>query len=376
MTGVRFLTLGEAVASTQWAQLCGPVDLFCTPEWLAVEQSRCGPWVPRTHGCLAYVEDDRILAGVTLQQFDATVDDETVRLDKMFTEDSGVGLLSGPQLAQALQPSLMCGGWFNSKVLTLPGIWPGAVTARRDLVSAAVATAHGWNSAAVFFPYVDAADTALRSVLRDAGFLEFPAPARHVFECDHPSYDDYLASLRSRRRTRLRKELRAAEESGLSTGHTALDHSTVERVAWLAHRLERKYGQVSTQEQLTEWFSEIARHTEGIVFTAAHGDGPVVGMSMWIRQQDRLYGFHAGFDYEQSGGLPLYSLVGYHLPMQYGCSRSDVAALEYGISADEAKLLRGTSALPQVLCVRPQSPRARAVLGRPPVPPHPRPAGA
>lgn len=363
MIGTDLVSLGHAAACGRWAQMCGPADLFSSPPWLAVEREGVGPWVPRANGCLVHADGKTILAGLTVQQFDLDVDDETVRLDKMFPADSIVLTHPAHELAEAMQPSLMCGTWFNSTVLTAPAL-PADQTAqaRRELIDAAVDLGRDWQAAAVFFPFVNAADTGLRSTLQDAGFIEFAAPDRHVFDCGHSNYDEFVTSLRSRRRTRLRKEIANIERSGLQTGHTSMTDSIVGHIALLAHRLEEKYEQRSTHEQMKTWFSAIARHTDAIVFTAAKVDGPPVAMSMWIRHQDRLYGFHAGFDYEHCHGLPLYSLVGYHLPMRFACAHPDISVLEYGVGSDEAKLLRGTTALPQVLCVKPLSPRSRQIL--------------
>nr|WP_168720830.1 GNAT family N-acetyltransferase [Streptomyces sp. SAT1]ANO42694.1 hypothetical protein A8713_036205 [Streptomyces sp. SAT1] len=358
----RLLDLARAAALPSWAALCGPADLFCAPRWLAVEQDKVGPWVPAAHGCLVAGEDDDLTAGLTVLAFDRAVDDDTCRLDKMVRELPDARHLPADELADALLPSLMCGGWFNSTVLTRPGAdAQEAAAARRGLIDEAVATARHQGGRAVFFPFLDAGDTALRDDLRRAGFRELAAPARHVLDADHRDHEAYLAALPSRRRVRIRKELRLFSEAGAVTGHTALDGSNVERVAALAHNLERKYEQTSTLGQLTEWFEAIAKHVPASVFTAEL-DGRLFAMTLWLHHEDRLYGFHAGFDYDIGRGLPMYSVIGYHLPIAHACSDPAVKVLEYGTSADHAKLLRGTRAMPQLLAVKPLTPRAEAVL--------------
>lgn len=368
---VRTLSLVEAGKLSSWAALCGSADLFCTPKWLAVEEAAVGPWVPTAARCLAVAapasgaapgaagDDERLLAGMTVQRFGRSVDDDTVRLDKMLVPGAGT---SARELADVLLPSLMCGGWFNSRVLTAPGLpEPQLPSARRSLISAAIGTARSWDCPAVFLPYVDAGDRGLRRDLRAAGFTEFPAPARHLFDCDHPGHAAYVETLPSRRKVRLRKELRRFAQAGVVTAHSPLDGSNVERIAALAHSLEQKYEQVCSQEQLTEWFTAIAAHTAATVFTAAL-DGRLFAMSMWLRHEERLYGFHAGFDYEVGAGLPMYAVVGYHLPIAYACAEPGLRTMEYGISADEAKLLRGTEAMPQVLAVKPLTGPAERAL--------------
>ncbi|GGN13691.1 hypothetical protein GCM10011609_62840 [Lentzea pudingi] len=332
------LSLAEAAASPAWASLCGPADLFCTPAWLEVERAGVGPWVPREAACLTWSDADGIAAGTTAQVFNGSVTDDTVRLDLM---------LPAPV---TLDRALLCGTWFNSSVLHDPVRAPAH--ARLEVAEAAVAFGASRDVDAVYFPYVDAADTDLRKALAELGFLEFPAPDRHVFPTHYADYDEFLGSLRSHRRTRLRKELSVVASANLTTAATVVDDSNVEQLSLLAHLLERKYEQQSTLDELTGWFAEIARRIEVVAFTAAPAGEDPFGMSLWLRHHDLLYGFHAGFDYSRAGGLPLYTLVGYHLPIQHACADPGLSALEYGISSDDAKRLRGTTALPQVLAVR------------------------
>jgi predicted N-acyltransferase len=316
--------------------------------------------VPRASACLTGVAGGAIVAGAVAQQFDRDVHDETVRLDKMLSREVRA---RWDDPVQALQPSLMCGTWFNSTVLTAPGLsGPERAEARRELVDAVVEQGRRWGCATVFFPFLDAADVELRAILRDAGFAEYPAPARHVFDSDVPDYETFVASLPSRKRYRLNRERAAVREAGLRTVTAALDGSTVEQAARLAHLLERKYEQRSTLDEMVAWFDAIARHTDAVVFTASRGTDPPIAMSLWIHHRDRMYGFHTGFDYDQCQGLPMYSLAGYHLPIEYACARPDIRVLEYGSSSDQAKLIRGTTSMAQVLCVKPLVERARPLL--------------
>jgi hypothetical protein len=362
MSDLKLLPLTQAASLGAWADMCGPADLFCTPGWLSVELDGSGPWVPADRGCLVATDEGQVVAGVTLQQFDLTVDDVTVRVDKMMHDNHALAASNDGELADALMPSLMCGGWFNSRVLTTSSLsGDGGRAARQAIVDEAVATGRRWGSACVFFPYVSAGEAVLCSVLEATGFARFPTLARHVFDCDYPSYAGYLDSLPSRRRTRIRGELRKLAEAGVVTSHQPLDDSIVERTAELACQLEVKHQQKTTCEQLTPWFAAIARHVPTTIFTARHS-GCIFAMSMWLHHQGRMYGFHAGFEYEVGGGLPMYSVMGYRLPIAYGCSDPGTTLLEYGISTDEAKLLRGTRAMPQFLYVKPLSGRAACIL--------------
>ncbi|MFF5336192.1 GNAT family N-acetyltransferase [Streptomyces sp. NPDC013181] len=365
MTDIQLLSLAEAQRSRDWAGLCGSADLFAHPTWLAVERTGSGPWVPAESACLALSENGRTTMGMTLQQFDTSVDDVIVRPDRMMRSHPAWRDLAEDELADTLLPSLVCGGWFNSRILARPGTPPGeARTARRALIAESVALGRDRGSATVVYPYLDAARTELRADLRDAGFVEIPAPNRHVFHSDYPSYDEYFGNVLKRKtRNQIRRELKRFDEAGVKTAHELMDDSNVEKLARLAHNLEVKYGQKSTYEHMAGWFSAIARHTRTSVFTAEL-DGRLFAMSMWVHHEGRMYGFHCGFDYEVGEGLHTYSVVVYRLPIAFACSDSGTRYLEYGVGGDHAKLTRGTEAVPQVLSVKPLTAGAEAVVAR------------
>jgi hypothetical protein len=337
----RLLSPAEAAESAAWSGLCGPADLFCTAAWLAVEMERVGPWITAEHACLLHPDN----AGLMVQKFDRSVTDITCRVDKMLA--AHLTGASAADLETALMPSAMCGGWFNSRVLATER--SGA--ARRELVDQAEEVARGWAAESIFFPYVSAEETELRAVLEEAGYARAPALARHVLSCDYPSYDDYLSALPSRRRVRIRKELRAFAEAGVVTRAQPLDEGNVRTVAELADKLELKYGQEIDPERTLLWFTAIAKNVPTTVFTAEL-DGRTFAMSMWLHHGGRMYGFHAGFDYQVGDHLPMYSVVAFHLPIAQGCADPGIDMLEYGISTDQAKLLRGTTAIPQHLYVK------------------------
>lgn len=365
MSDIRLLSLTDTERLHSWVELCGSADLFASHKWLAVERAECGPWIPTASGCLARMENQQLTAGVTLQKFDSSVDDVIIRVDKMLHSHPAWNELPGEQMADALLPSLMCGGWFNSRILEARTLSAGqGSAARREMIAEIVAVARKWGCASISFPYLDARNTELRADLRQADFSEIPGPNRHVFHSDYSSYAEYFGSqLRAKRRAAIKNELKKFNQPGVRTSHDPLDDSNVERIAELAHRLELKHDQVSTYEQIASWFSAIARNTRTTVFTAAL-EGRVFGMSMWVHHQDSMYSFHAGFDYDISRRLPAYSVVVYRLPIAFACSDRQTKYLEYGVGGDQAKLSRGCQAVPGVLCVKPLSPTAEAVVAR------------
>ena len=342
MTDIELLSIADAAKSSGWAGLCGSADLFTTGKWLAVEGSRSGPWVPADRGCLISSDGQRLIGGVTLQKFDRSVDDVIIRVDKMLKSHPAWSTLPPEELEEGLLPSLMCGGWFNSRILGAPGEQAGA--ARRDLIAAIITAGLQWESASVAFPYVDAMSIDLRADLQATGFVEIPAPNRFIFSSDYTSYEEYYSNvITAHSRHRIRTDLKKFYQDGVQVSHDPVDDSNVEQIAGLAHNLELKYGQTSTYNQIAAWFSVIAKNTQSTVFTAKSGDR-LFAMSMWIHHEDRMYGFHCGFGQGLSRGLHAYSVVVYRIPIEFACSDPGIRYLEYGIGGDQAKLWRGAKA--------------------------------
>lgn len=340
-----------------WDDLVGPSDLFASRAWFGVESARVGPWVPRADGCLVLGSRRRPDAALTLQLFDAeTVDDVTVRVDKMLARNCE-GLVGS-----ALQPSVLCGGWFNSTVLRAPRLSPSdGARACADLAAAAVEFARSVQAASVFFPYLDVCDDVLCDALNRLGFGFVETQGRHVLEIGNGTHAEYLTTLPSRKRRRIRREWGAVDAAGLTVQHHVFTPELGERAAHLAWMLEAKYGQTSSPDMLRQWFEAIAERHHVDVFVATRHDR-TVAVSLWIRHQTRMYGFHAGFDPTASAGFPLYSVIGFHAPIAFAHDTPGVTGLEYGVSSDEAKRIRGTTRHRQDLAVLPLDPRAADAL--------------
>jgi predicted N-acyltransferase len=167
-------------------------------------------------------------------------------------------------------------------------------------------------------PLLDAAAVALREVctsndissvhvnfcatdeiapLRRAGFLHRQGVQYHWQNRGYGSFDDYLAAMRSKRRTQARHELRAVASAGvvisIHEGDAIADElfepmfriylSTVEKMYWGRQYLNRRFFDLLRR-----------RWKRNLCFVAARQDGELVAGAVNVQKADVLYGRYWG----------------------------------------------------------------------------------
>ena len=133
--------------------------------------------------------------------------------------------------------------------------------------------------------------------LRDAGFLHRQGVQYHWRNPGYDGFDDYLAGLRSKRRTQARRELRAVREAGVTIaaleGAAIPDalfapmhdiyRSTVDKFVW-----GRPYLTAAFFEALRE------RWKNNLCFVAAHRAGRLIAGAINVQKAGVLYGRYWG----------------------------------------------------------------------------------
>ncbi|MFJ3997710.1 GNAT family N-acetyltransferase [Streptomyces parvus] len=169
--------------------------------------------------------------------------------------------------------------------------------------------------------------------------------AESVLRLNVPDWDGYVAALASRKRVRLRRELRDYAEAGFTTvirhGADALTGSVVD----LQVALRAKYGLPGGRARVERDFDAI-RETVGdscLVFTAER-DGEALGFVLCLRAGNALYARTAGFDEDRARGV--YFSLTYHEAVRWSLANG-VREIWYGLAAYEAKRLRGCDIEPR-----------------------------
>jgi predicted N-acyltransferase len=158
------------------------------------------------------------------------------------------------------------------------------------------------------------------------------------------SFDDYLESLRSKRRNQVRRERRAVAEEGVEiTAYTgdeipdalfptmyALYRATVDRLPWGQRYLGRTFFALA---------AERLRHR--LCFVVARHEGKIVAGTFNVRKGDALYGRYWGAKREIRH---LHFNVCYYAAIEY-CIAHGLRRFEPG-AGGEFKVLRGFDATP------------------------------
>lgn len=166
--------------------------------------------------------------------------------------------------------------------------------------------------------------------------------AESVLECSGESWEDYLASLSSRRRSRVLRERRAYEGSGVNSeirsGPDALGDDLIEMRA----NLRVRHGMPPERERSAAEFEALARWCgDRVVVNRAWRDGAVVGFVVLLLDGDTVYARTAGFDYERlSPHHYCYFNLVYYDVLEWGLPRG-LRRLELGLAAYPAKRTRG-----------------------------------
>ncbi|WP_335938781.1 GNAT family N-acetyltransferase [Streptomyces sp. PTD5-9] len=169
--------------------------------------------------------------------------------------------------------------------------------------------------------------------------------AESVLRLDAWDWDGYLAALASRKRVRLRRELRDYREAGFTTvirqGADALTDSVVD----LQVALRAKYGLPGGRARVQRDFDAI-RETVGdsCLVVSAEREGETLGFVLYLRSGQALYGRTAGFDEDRARGV--YFSLTYHETVRWSLANG-VREIWYGLAAYEAKRLRGCDIEPR-----------------------------
>jgi len=297
----------------------------------------------------------------------AVVDDENGRL----LGGVPLSVLPGPNENPRYDVFELCGAPRDDRRRWLPQLVAGGRSGyagallRRDpqaagaLVAAIASRAAGCGSACA--PYLARDDAELVSDGLDRVSAIVFAGTRAWLEIEWPDFDGYLASLGASRRSVVRRDLRAFEEGGLSIRRAGLA-GRVGELAPLLSNVRRKHGVWGASRAACERYMR-ACAAEGlaersVVFLCEEAC-ETIAFALAYRFGDTLTLRCVGFDYARCGGRAEYFNVLFYAPIAYA-AEAGLAALDFGVEALEAKLLRGCAAHPLWTVLAPPAGAPRA----------------
>jgi predicted N-acyltransferase len=322
------------VPRAAWDALVGDGSPFLEWDWITTLEdsgaaSRETGWLPRH---LTVWDGDRLVGGCPLYVKSHSLG-EFVFDQSWAAAAARGGIAYYPKLLAAVPFTPVSGARF----LVAPGL------ARAGVVNALAAAIENacresrLSSAHVTFCLDDEV-----AALAERGWYRRSGWQYHWTNAGFASFDDYLASLRSKRRNQVRRERRALEADGVAiTVHAGdaipdalfpvmfrLYRATIEKLPW---------GQQYLDE---DFFRLAAERLRGrLVFIVACRDGEVVAGTFNVRKGDALYGRYWGATHDIRY---LHFNVCYYAAIEH-CIAERLARFEPGAGGD-FKLLRGFDA--------------------------------
>lgn len=336
MRSVRVLGAIRDVAPAAWDGLVGDGSPFLEWRWLAtLEDSGAATaetgWSPNH---LTVWEGERLVAACPLYRKDHSLG-EFVFDQSWASAAMRAGIAYYPKLLVGVPLTPVTGARF----LTAPGTDRPALVALLAAALEEVCAAEGISSVHVNFCLPDeAAALGARGWLRRTGWQY------HWRNEGFASFDDYLASLRSKRRNQVRRELRGLTEDGVEvTAYTGDDipdelfprmfrlyKTTIDKLPWGQQYLDARFFRLAAE-----------RLRERLCFIVARQRGEVIAGTFNVVKGDALYGRYWGAVRELRY---LHFNVCYYAGIEYVIARG-LRRFEPGAGGD-FKLLRGFDATP------------------------------
>jgi len=333
---VRVLGAIRDVAPAAWDGLVGDGSPFLEWRWLAtLEDSGAATaetgWSPNH---LTVWEGERLVAACPLYRKDHSLG-EFVFDQSWASAAMRAGIAYYPKLLVGVPLTPVTGARF----LTAPGTDRPALVALLAAALEEVCAAEGISSVHVNFCLPDeAAALGARGWLRRTGWQY------HWRNEGFASFDDYLASLRSKRRNQVRRELRGLTEDGVEvTAYTGDDipdelfprmfrlyKTTIDKLPWGQQYLDARFFRLAAE-----------RLRERLCFIVARQRGEVIAGTFNVVKGDALYGRYWGAVRELRY---LHFNVCYYAGIEYVIARG-LRRFEPGAGGD-FKLLRGFDATP------------------------------
>jgi predicted N-acyltransferase len=334
---VRVLESVRDVPREAWDTLVADASPFLEWHWLAAHEEgetvgRKTGWLPQH---LTLWDDDRLVGACPLYVKGHSMG-EFVFDHTWATAAHRAGIQYYPKLLVAIPFTPVTGTRFLGRPADAPLV--------REVLAGVlerICEEHDMSSAHVNFCHDDeAAALAARGWLRRAGYQY------HWRNGGFRTFDDYLGSLRSKRRNQARRERRELAAQGVEI-RTYVGDAIARDAAPLVYRLYRSTVDDNPwgQRYLTRRFFELAleRFRDRLCLILAHRDGEVVAGTFNVQKGDALYGRYWG------ALQPLRHLhfnVCYYAAIEH-CIATGLARFEPG-AGGEFKHLRGFDATPTV----------------------------
>jgi predicted N-acyltransferase len=191
------------------------------------------------------------------------------------------------------------------------------------------------------FLFVSEFDELLMKNLENLNYTKFPNIITYYLDVNWSTFEEYLESLKNRRRRAIKREIRDCLESGVSIEEESLSENIAKKLSELEANVSTKYTHTNNKLD-PSFFINLLRYAKNNVrLLIARKNNEIVGFFLGLQQKDVLDGYMVGLDYkaETKANFIYFNLV-YYKTIQLAINEK-IRKIYYRYSAGEAKVNRG-----------------------------------
>jgi hypothetical protein len=220
------------------------------------------------------------------------------------------------------------------------------------LLRAARSRAEASGARALWMPYLTTAQASEVLSAWPEADVHLSREVDLVIPLPGPSFEDYVAAMTKKRRANIRRQRRAFQASDPELDRVAFDDAVCGQIAPLLALMQAKHGMPRT----SEWLADRLRHQAADIGRYAsvlllRRNGRLVAFQVLLRYRGQSMAFSVGLDYNAAAPYDYFNMAFYE-PIEVALARGD-RSLAMGVTASEAKMLRGAVPVPVWHVVQP-----------------------
>jgi predicted N-acyltransferase len=191
------------------------------------------------------------------------------------------------------------------------------------------------------FLFVSEFDDLLMKNLENLNYTKFPNIITYYLDVNWSTFEEYLESLKNRRRRAIKREIKDCLEDGVSIEEESLSENIAKKLSELEANVSYKYTHTNNKLD-PSFFIKLMRYAKNnIRLLIARKNNEIVGFFLGLQQKDVLDGYMVGLDYTagKKANFIYFNLV-YYKTIQLAID-AKIKKIYYRYSSDQAKLNRG-----------------------------------
>jgi predicted N-acyltransferase len=191
------------------------------------------------------------------------------------------------------------------------------------------------------FLFVSEFDELLMKNLESLNYAKFPNIVTYYLDVSWSNFEDYLKSLKARRRRTIRREIRECLESGVTIEEESISENIAEKLSALEANVSSKYTHTNNKLD-PSFFMKLKKYAKAQTrLLVARKNDEIIGFFLALQHKDMLDGYMVGLDYlAQTNANFIYFNLVYYKPIQLAIDEKK-KKIYYRYSSEKAKLNRG-----------------------------------